>query len=54
MISLLIFALIVTLVVALAVWAIRSLPIVKPFNTILIVIVCLIGILVVANRAGVF
>ncbi len=54
MIALLIFALIVLCIAGLAVWAIRAIPLPAPFGVIATVVVCLIAILAIANRAGVF
>lgn len=52
--TLLVFALVVVIVVALAVWAIRSIPMPSPLNVVCTVAAILIGVLVIANRAGLF
>lgn len=50
--SLLIFAVIVLVIVALALWAVRSIPMQAPGLTIITVAICLIAILVICERAG--
>jgi hypothetical protein len=52
--SLLVFALVVAIIVGLLVWAIRTIPIPSPLNVILQVAVILVGVIVIAQRAGVF
>ena len=50
--DILIFALIVLIVAALVVYAVRLLPIPSPFNNLIQVLVILIAALVIVNRAG--
>ena len=50
--SILIFALIVIVLLALLVWAVDMLPLGSPFNSILKVLIVLIGVLLIAQRAG--
>jgi hypothetical protein len=50
--SLLIFALILILILALAIYAIDLLPLVSPFNQLLKVLVILIAIVLLCQRAG--
>lgn len=50
--SILIFAIIVIIVLALLVWAVDMLPLGSPFNNILKVLIVLIGVLLIAQKAG--
>jgi hypothetical protein len=50
--SLLIFIIVVVIVLAIALYAIRMLPIQAPFNAILQALACLVAVLVIVNRAG--
>jgi hypothetical protein len=50
--SLLIFALIVTLVVVLLVWAVDQVPAPPPVGAVLKVAIILIGVLIIVQRAG--
>ncbi len=52
--GILIFAILVIIVVALAVWAIGLLPLPSPFNQIIQALIVLLGAVVIAGRAGVF
>ncbi len=52
--TLLIFALLVLIVCGLCCWAITALPLQRPFNVFAQVIICLIGVIVIAQKAGVF
>ncbi len=52
--SILIFAVIVILLLALAVYGIQNLPLQAPFGNILIVLAVLIAIIAIAQRAGMF
>ncbi len=55
MVSLLVFAIVCILILALCLWLIRSAPFADPtIKWILQALVVLIAILVIANRAGVF
>ena len=49
--SILIFAIIVIIVLALLVWAVDMLPLGSPFNSILKVLIVLIGVLLIAQKA---
>jgi hypothetical protein len=49
--SILIFALIVVIVLALLVWAVDMLPLGSPFNNIVKVLIIVIGVLLIAQRA---
>ena len=49
--SILIFAIIVIIVLALLVWAVDMLPLGSPFNAILKVLIVLIGVLLIAQKA---
>lgn len=50
--GLLIFIIIVVVVLALAIYAIRLIPMQAPFNAILQALAVLVAILVIVNRAG--
>lgn len=51
--SILIFAIIVVIVVALLVWAVDMLPMIgPPFSNIIKVLLVLLGVLVIVQRAG--
>jgi hypothetical protein len=50
--SLLILAVIIVILIALLVWAVDMLPLGPPFNNILKVLVILIGVLLIAQKAG--
>jgi hypothetical protein len=50
--SILIFALIVIVLLALLVWAVDMLPLGSPFNNIVKVLIIVIGVLVIAQKAG--
>jgi hypothetical protein len=50
--TLLIFALIVVIIVALLVWAVDSIPMQPPLNVIARVVIIIIGVLLIADRAG--
>ena len=52
--SILVFALIIIIVLALVVWAVGLLPLPSPANQIIMVLAILIGALAIANRAGIF
>lgn len=52
--SLILFALIVILILALAIWAIRLLPVPQPVNNILQVLAIVLAILAIGHRAGLF
>lgn len=52
--TLLIFVVIVVVLLSLAIWAIRLLPIPSPINSILQVVAIVIAIVAIGNRAGVF
>jgi hypothetical protein len=49
--NVLIFAIIVIIVLALLVWAVDMLPLGSPFNNILKVLIVLIGVLLIAQKA---
>lgn len=51
--ALLIFALVVVVIAALLIWAVRSIPIPNPVNWIVQVAIILIAALIIAQRAGV-
>ncbi len=50
--SLLIFALIVVLILALLVWAVDQLPLTPPFDGIVKVLIILVGVVIICQRAG--
>ena len=50
--SLLIFAIIVLIVAGLLVWLVDQLPIQSPFNAVAKVLIILVAIIVICNRAG--
>jgi hypothetical protein len=50
--SILIFVILVIIILALLVWAVDMLPLGPPFNNILKVLVILIGVLLIAQKAG--
>jgi uncharacterized membrane protein YwzB len=55
MTGLLIFIIVVVLILALAIWAIRLIPFIdEPVKSIVMVLAILIAIVVIAQRAGVF
>lgn len=51
--SLLVFILVVIVLLALALWACESVPIAAPFNWIIRLVLILLAIVVIANRAGI-
>lgn len=52
--SILIFIIIVLVVLSLAIWVIRLLPLPAPINTILQVIAVIMALVAIGNRAGLF
>lgn len=50
--SIILFIMVVVIVLALAIYAIRLIPIQAPFNVILQALACVVAILVIVNRAG--
>ena len=52
MISILIFALVVLLIVAVAIYIVRMIPIGQPWQNIAAAIIALIGLLVILQRSG--
>ena len=52
--SILIFAIIVIVLLALALWAVQKLPIPSPLNWIVQVLLIVVAIFVIGQRAGLF
>lgn len=50
--SILIFALVVCLILALVVWAVQAIPVPAPLNWVIPLIAIIIGIVLIASRAG--
>lgn len=50
--NLILFAIIVVIIIALLVWAVDFLPLQSPFNGIVKFLFILLGVLLIANRAG--
>jgi hypothetical protein len=50
--SILIFALIIVILIALLVWAVDQAPLPPPTNSIIKLLIIVIGVLVIAQRAG--
>lgn len=54
MIGLLIFTLVVLCIVGLVVWGVRAIPLPPPVGIIAQVLICIVGVILIAQKAGVF